>query len=92
MGMEGRPVEPALCSTCEISNLDEEYKVHALEIGRAIMDDETLRSTYGRALLKLTVSGVINNDESGALIGCLKNNIKGKCDGLEKPCGIYAVQ
>jgi len=92
MGIEGRPVDPALCGTCDIRNLDEEWQLHALEVGRIIMGDDKMRSTYGRTLLKLTVSGVINNEESGALIGCLRNNINGRCDGLERPDGIYAVQ
>lgn len=92
MGIEGKPVDPALCGKCEIRNLDEEWQAHALEAGRAIMVDEKMRSSYGRTLLKLTLAGVINNDQSGALIGCLKNNINGKCDGLERPDGIYAVQ
>ena len=92
MGVEAIPGNPALCGTCEIRNLDEEWRAHAMEVGRAILADEQLCGAYGRTLLKLTVSGVINNDESVALIGCLKNNINGKCDGLERPDGIYAVQ
>jgi hypothetical protein len=92
MGTEGGPVGPALCGGCEITRLDELYQAEAIEVGRVILEDEHLRSSYGGVLLKLTVNGVINQDQSAALIGCLKSNINNKCRGLERPTGIYAVQ